>query len=77
MSQLKVLDGGNHGRLIMAKDDLRWGLRRKLWRGLWNLTMNIIYMKNMTRIKSKKISDDQELIQSDPVSCPQNQKGNN
>ena len=29
------------------------------------------------RIKSKKISNDQELIQSDPTSCPQNQKGNN
>ena len=27
--------------------------------------------------KSKKISNDQELIQSDPISCPQNQKGNN
>ena len=26
--------------------------------------------------KSKKISNDQELIQSDPTSCPQNQKGN-
>ena len=25
---------------------------------------------------SKKISNDQELIQSDPTSCPQNQKGN-
>ena len=24
--------------------------------------------------KSKKISNDQELIQSDPISCPQNQK---
>ena len=29
------------------------------------------------RIKSKKISNDQELIQSDPISCPKNQKGNN
>ena len=29
------------------------------------------------RLKSKKISNDQELIQSDPISCPQNQKGNN
>ena len=29
------------------------------------------------RVKSKKISNDQELIQSDPISCPQNQKGNN
>ena len=28
-------------------------------------------------IRSKKISNDQELIQSDPISCPQNQKGNN
>ena len=27
--------------------------------------------------KSKKISNDQELIQSDPISCPQNQTGNN
>ena len=27
-------------------------------------------------IKSKKISNDQELIQSDPTSCPQNKKGN-
>ena len=29
------------------------------------------------RKQSKKISNDQELIQSDPTSCPQNQKGNN
>ena len=28
-------------------------------------------------VKSKKISNDQELIQSEPTSCPQNQKGNN
>ena len=27
--------------------------------------------------QSNKISNDQELIQSDPTSCPQNQKGNN
>ena len=27
--------------------------------------------------QSKKISNDQELIHSDPTSCPQNQKGNN
>ena len=27
--------------------------------------------------RSKKMSNDQELIQSDPISCPQNQKGNN
>ena len=28
-------------------------------------------------LQSKMISNDQELIQSDPTSCPQNQKGNN
>ena len=32
---------------------------------------------NSVHMKSKKISNDQELIQSDPTSCPQNQKGNN
>ena len=26
--------------------------------------------------QSKKISNDQELIPSDPISCPQNKKGN-
>ena len=31
----------------------------------------------LCKIKVKKISNDQELIQSDPISCPQNQKGNN
>ena len=31
--------------------------------------------KNAKTEKSKKISNDQELIQSDPISCPQNQKG--
>ena len=34
-------------------------------------------IENVESIKSKKISNDQELIQSDPISCPQNQKGNN
>ena len=28
-------------------------------------------------LESKKISNDQELIQSDPTSCPQKQNGNN
>ena len=28
-------------------------------------------------ISSKKINNDQELIQSNPTSCPQNQKRNN
>ena len=29
---------------------------------------------NLSVLKSKKISNDLELIQSDPISCPQNQK---
>ena len=42
-----------------------------------------IYHMTLTDIElrpnkqSKTISNDQELIQSDPISCPQNQKGNN
>ena len=34
-------------------------------------------MVHVTVLESKKTSNDQELIQSDPISCPQNQKGNN
>ena len=33
--------------------------------------------KSKTLIKSKKISNDEELIQSDPTFCTQKQKGNN
>ena len=33
--------------------------------------------KNRESMTSKKISNDQELIQLDPISYPQNQKGNN
>ena len=34
-------------------------------------------MSSRRTLESKKISNDQELMQSDPTSCPQNQKGNN
>ena len=33
-------------------------------------------LSNASVLESKTISNDQELIQSDPTSCPQNQKGN-
>ena len=36
-----------------------------------------IQIHSINNLHSKKISNDQELIQSDPISCPQNQKGNN
>ena len=43
------------------------------------MNINEITCKNLNRniLEIKKISNDQELIQSDPISCPQNQKGNN
>ena len=37
----------------------------------------LLRLMSVARLRSKKISNDQELIQSDPISCPQNQKGNN
>ena len=37
----------------------------------------ISFENSVSQLKSKKISNDQELIQSDPTSCPINQKGNN
>ena len=39
-----------------------------------NKTFNNVGMGDYM-LQSKKISNDQELIQSDPISCPQNQKG--
>ena len=36
-----------------------------------------MYQRIQFPLRSKKISNDQELIQSDPISCPENQKGNN
>ena len=41
-----------------------------------NILPNVIDV-SITEDQSKKISNDQELIQSDPTFCPINQKGNN
>ena len=35
---------------------------------------NDVFSCGSGTVESKKISNDQELIQSDPISCPQNQK---
>ena len=40
-------------------------------------TLDHFVLVNRLEGLSKKISNDQELIQSDPISYPQNQKGNN
>ena len=52
--------------------------------GFVNVPLHNIYLSSdlvtglvAVGIRSKKISNDQELIQSDPISCSQNQKGNN
>ena len=51
--------------------------------GIWtpngrhNSEYDATYPHSYLNQESKKISNDQELIQSDPISCPQNQKGNN
>ena len=45
---------------------------------IWDI-ISVIGQMSMVmvfKLQSKKISNDQELIQSDPTSCPQNQKGN-
>ena len=42
------------------------------WMHTGPMTYDILFY---TLFRSKKISNDQELIQSDPISCPQNQKG--
>ena len=44
----------------------------------FNISNNtLLNLTSLLDLKGKKISNDQELIQSDPISCPQNQKGNN
>ena len=55
-----------------GRDDMR----KRNFTSLEVLTEKVL-KRNLRSLESKKISNDQELIQSDPISCPQNQKGNN
>ena len=41
------------------------------------MALSLLRRVKQKQVESKKISNDQELTQSDPTSCPQNQKGNN
>ena len=58
-----------------------WVLDHCLFLSTFSMCLFKIYKSGYCIIlfctQSKKISNDQELIQSDPTSCPQNQKGNN
>ena len=42
-----------------------------------DLSIHQVSAGTQRKLQSKMISNDQELIQSDPTSCPENQKGNN
>ena len=48
-----------------------------IWLENDDISMSLASVVTTSELQSKKIRDDQELIQSDPTSCPQNQKGNN
>ena len=55
---------------------LLWSRTPKTWL-IYYACETLLRTGQEVRLQSKKISNDQELIQSDPTSCPQNQKGNN
>ena len=59
------------------KVDLFQMLRCKNPTLLQSISVSYVMTVYQFQGQSKKISNDQELIQSDPTSCPQNQKGNN
>ena len=66
---------------VISLSNVCWDLSRTFDRGLtikmsllcWAYTRALLVQRKV-KMKSKKISNDQELIQSDPTSCPQNQK---
>ena len=54
-----------------------WRRKHSLSKSILRLILKwtIKYKLMQEKMESKKVSNDQELIQSDPISCPQNQKG--
>ena len=68
-----ILQGKVKGARGRGRQKKRWEDNIKEWTGMgFGDTLRTAEYK-----ESKKISNDQELIQSDPTSCPINQKGNN
>ena len=64
-------------RIEMLVPSLMWVVEAAaFWIIVFISVIITIYIMSLI-MQSKKISNDQELIQSDPTSCPQNQKGNN
>ena len=78
----KILLGGLNRFYGILKSDCKQPLRIGIIRALNECTGRLFrattrHNHKSSDMQSKKISNDQELIQSDPISCPQNQKGNN
>ena len=66
------------GKKTSVKVSATQGNKRYLQSNRQTDKKNIFTFSRLNKMmKSKKISNDQELIQSYPTSCPQNQKGNN
>ena len=67
LSRLVILSNGEAGDLTKSTTKSTKFIRKNYLR----------FFNHISILKSKMISNDQELIQSYPTSCPQNQKGNN
>ena len=61
------------GQIVLGRVICTATMLKIFWTGL----QSCFSSKVRFLVRSKKIGNDQELIQSDPISCPQNQKGNN
>ena len=75
---LKKKRGQKEPKTIEIKRTIRteMNMAKETWIQIQCQEVEACFRKNNSK-KSKKISNDQELIQSDPIACPQNQKGNN
>ena len=64
-------------RTTKALSDQTGCMRRLICVFIVRMWHKLVWACRGSNVKRKKINNDQELIQSDPTSCPQNQKGNN
>ena len=62
-------------KILIDKEFLQANQMLEASSNTWDYSDIRVYATN--KLETKMISNDQELIQSDPTSCPQNQKGNN
>ena len=74
---MKVLPQFIQMKEIKNKPKAQRDRRKKQVLDNFSAKIELLELRSESQEKSKTISNDQELIQSDPTSCPQNQKGNN